>query len=67
MKVKQAAAKRARGGKEEPSESDSEDLEMVARRTAPKGVSYVPATFETMMESFGINLQRKTLQDRFKK
>ena len=40
---------------------------MLARRTAPKGASYVPNTFETMMESFGVNLQRKTLQDRFQK
>ena len=26
---------------------------------------YVPTTFETMMEHFGINLQRKTLIDNY--
>ena len=27
--------------------------------------SYVPGTFETMMESFGVNLRRKTLREKF--
>lgn len=40
---------------------------MLARRAVPQAASYVPATFETMMESFGVNLQRKTLQERFQK
>ena len=38
-----------------------------AGKAAAPGSTYVPATFETMMESFGVNLQRKTLQERFLK
>lgn len=71
MKKKEATAARLAalpdGEAALESESSSEDVEALARRAPPGGALYVPATFETMMESFGVNLQRKTLQDRFQK
>ena len=69
IKFKAAEAKRLRekNGNYEESDSESEDLEMAVKRIAPKGTAYVPGIFETMIESFGVNLQRKTLHDQFQK
>ena len=71
-KRKEEAAARKAAQKEQEavaidSESSSEDIDTLFKRQPRNDALYVPATFETMMESFGVNLQRKTLQDRFQK
>jgi len=54
-----------KGRRKSKIESESSDIDLYENNDKKEEHAFLPATFEGMMESFGVKLERKAYQDQF--